>query len=122
MGWFDKVVHPFSRTGHPHPHFSRQEMTALLEGAKFKNVRVFSMPDPFVLKGGSLEGVRRTALMHVYHMYDLVKIANNEADMLSRLEALIKETLGDIQIEQTDSGFTATIQRQALVAVGIKKV
>jgi len=118
--WFDKVVHPLSRTGHPHPHFSRQEMFALLEGAGFRNIQVFSMSDPFVLKGNSPEEARKNAIMHVYRMYDLVRIADNEADILFKLEAHIKNILGDIQIKQTDSGYSATIQREALVAVGTK--
>src|SRR3954471_19384588 len=33
--WFDSIVHPYSRTGHPHEHFSRQEMFHLLTSAGF---------------------------------------------------------------------------------------
>jgi SAM-dependent methyltransferase len=120
VDWFDKVVHPFSRTGHPHPHFSRNEMFTLLESAGFKNIRIFSMPDPFVLKGENVEGARTNALTHLYRMYDLVRIANNEADILHQLETYVRDILGEIQIEQTGSTYTATIQRQALVAVGTK--
>jgi hypothetical protein len=118
--FFDKVVHPFSRTGHPHPHFSRKEMFGLLKDAGFKDIRIFSMSDPFVLKSDSVEGARKKAIMHIYRMYDLVRIADNEPDILCMLEIQISNTLGDIQIEKTESGYTATIPRQALVAMGTK--
>lgn len=118
--WFDRVVHPFSRTGHPHRHFSRDEMAALLQDSGFKNVHIFNMADPFVLNGNSPEEARTNALMHIYHMYDLVKIADNLTDVLYRLEACVNDVLGGIQIEQTGADWTATIQRQALVAVGTK--
>ena len=118
--WFDKVVHPFSRTGHPYPHFSQNEMLTLLENAGFKNISVFSMQDPFILKGSSAEGARVNALMHLYHMYDLIKIANSQADILRQLETYVRNIFGEIQVEQTVSGYTATIPRQALVAVGTK--
>ena len=32
--WFGEVVHPFSLTGHPHPHFSRDEMTRLMRAGR----------------------------------------------------------------------------------------
>jgi SAM-dependent methyltransferase len=120
--WFDRVVHPFSRTGHPHPHFSRSEMQSLLEGSGFKDVRVFSIDDPFVLKGDSAEEARTNALIHLYRMYDLVRIADNQADMLRQLEACTKTIFGEMQVDRTPSGYTATIPRQAVVAVGTKMV
>lgn len=118
--WFEKVVHPFSRTGHPHPHFTRNEMRSLLEDAGFQNVRVFGMADPFVLKGASAADARANALMHLCHMYDLVKIDTGRGNMLDQLESHAREIFGEIQIDRTASGYTATVPREALVAVGTK--
>jgi hypothetical protein len=50
----------------------------------------------------------------------LVKITGSRDEMLNKLEACTRETLGEIKIEKTDLGYTATIPRQALVAVGTK--
>ena len=49
--WFDSIVHRYSRTGHPHAHFSRHEMFHLFTSAGFRDVRVFEIPDPFTLHG-----------------------------------------------------------------------
>lgn len=118
--WFDKVVHPFSRTGHPHKHFTRDEMQTLLQDAGFKNIQAFNMADPFILEGRTSEEARVNALMHVYRMYDLVRIAPTLTEALHRLETHINDILGGIQIKQNGSVWTATIQREALVAVGSK--
>jgi len=120
--WFDQVVHPFSRTGHPHKHFTRDEMYELLQQAGFKNICVFSMADPFVLEGATPGESRAAALMHVYRMYDLINIAPKLTEALHKLEALIDEFLGGINIERKNSVWTATIQREALVAVGTKMI
>lgn len=118
--WFNNVVDPFSRTGHPHPHFSRHEMFSLLTRAGFRDVRVFDMADPFTLGGETRDEAVANAATHMYHMYDLVKISNDESQILSRTEFHIRKTLGDIKVEKTASGFIATVQRVALVAVGTK--
>lgn len=118
--WFDKVVHPFSRTGHPHRHFTRDEMTGLLKRAGFIDVRVFSMKDPFVLQGNTAEEARVNALTHLYYMYDLVKISDNLFEALRRLEPLVQDILGGIQLEQRNGVWEATICREALVVVGKK--
>ena len=118
--WFDSVVHPYSRTGHPHAHFSRLEMFNLFTSAGFRDVRVFEMPDPFTLHGRSPEEARHNAVMHMYEMYDLVKVADSAADIAPRLERHITETLGPISIRQEDGRYVAEIPRDALVAVGTK--
>ncbi len=118
--WFDKVVHPFSRTGHPHPHFTQKEMQGLLTEAGFRNVRVFSMPDPFILRGSSSEEAHKNALIHLHRMYDLVKIPGDEKQVLQQLAVYARAILGEIKIEPTPNGYTATVPRQALVAVGTK--
>ncbi|MDD3183523.1 MAG: methyltransferase domain-containing protein [Alphaproteobacteria bacterium] len=120
--WFDKVVHPFSRTGHPHRHFTRDEMQTLLQDAGLKNIQVFDMADPFILEGTTPDEARVNALMHVYRMYDLVRVAPTLTEALHKLETCVNDVLGGIHIEQTGSTWTATIERQALVAVGTKVV
>jgi SAM-dependent methyltransferase len=118
--WFDSVVHPYSRTGHPHPHFSRLEMFNLFTGAGFRDVRVFEMFDPFTLPGSSPEEAKHNAIMHMYDMYDLVKVGDSAADIMHQLERHITETLGPISIHQEDDRYVAQIPRHALVAVGTK--
>jgi len=118
--WFDSIVHPYSRTGHPHAHFSRHEMFDLLANAGFRDVRVFEISDPFTLRGSSPEEARRNAIMHMYDMYDLIKVAESVRDIVPRLERHIIETLGPISIRQEEHRYVAEIPRHALVAVGIK--
>lgn len=118
--WFDSVVHPYSRTGHPHPHFSRDEMSDLFASAGFRDVRVFEISDPFTLYGSTPEEARHNAIMHVYDMYDLIKVADSACDIAPRLERHITETLGPISIRQEECRYVAEIPRHALVAVGTK--
>lgn len=118
--WFDSIVHPYSRTGHPHAHFSRQEMFHLFTSAGFHDVRVFEIHDPFTLHGSSPEEAKHNAIMHMYHMYDLIEVADSACDIAPCLERHITETLGHISIHQEEGRYVAEIPRQALVAVGTK--
>jgi SAM-dependent methyltransferase len=118
--WFDRVVHPYSRTGHAYPHFSREEMQHLFSGAGFQDISVFDMPDPFTLTGATAAEARSSAVKHMYEMYDLVHIAGGEGDPLAETEKWINEVLGGIEIAQDSGGYIATVQRQALVAAGAK--
>lgn len=118
--WFDGIVHPNSRTGHPHAHFSRHEMFHLFANAGFRDVRVFEIRDPFTLHGSSAEEARHNAIMHMYDMYDLIKVADSACDIAPRLERHITETLGPISIRQEEGRYVAEIPRHALVAVGTK--
>ena len=118
--WFDSIVHPYSRTGHPHAHFSRREMFHLFTSGGFRDVRVFGIRDPFTLHGSSPEEARCNAIMHMYDMYDLIKLADSACDIAPRLERHITETLGPISIRQEEGRYVAQIPRDALVAVGTK--
>jgi SAM-dependent methyltransferase len=118
--WFDSIVHPYSRTGHPHAHFSRHEMFHLFTGAGFSDVRVFEIRDPFTLHGSSPEEAKHNAIMHMYDMYDLIKVADSACDIAPCLERHITETLGPISIRQDEGRYVAHIPRHALVAVGTK--
>ena len=118
--WFDNIVHPYSRTGHPHAHFSRLEMFNLFTSAGFRDIRVFEISDPFTLHGSTPEEARHNAVMHMYDMYDLIKVADSAHDIAPCLERLITETLGPISIRQEEGRYVAQIPRHALVAVGTK--
>lgn len=118
--WFDSVVHRYSRTGHPHAHFSRHEMVQLFKGAGFRDIRVFEIADPFTLHGSSAVEAERNAIMHMYYMYDLIKVGDSEGDIAPRLGRLINETLGPISVRRESDRYVAEIARHALVAVGTK--
>lgn len=118
--WFDRVVHPYSRTGHPHPHFSRREMFELFAGAGFRDVTVCEIADPFTLHGRSPDEARHAAVMHMYAMYDLIKVADRACEIVPRLERHIANTLGPMAIRRENGGYVAEIPRAALVAVGRK--
>lgn len=118
--WFDSVVHPYSRTGHPHAHFSRDEMFDLFTSAGFRDIEVFEISDPFTLRGGSPEEARHNAIMHMYEMYDLIKLTDCTRDIAPCLERHVSETLGPISVWQEGSRYVAQIPRHALVAAGTK--
>jgi SAM-dependent methyltransferase len=118
--WFEDVVHRYSRTGHPYQHFSRSEMLELFTQAGFRDVRIFTMKGPFTLHGPTPSDARHSAILHMYTMSDLVKISNDQADIVSRVERTVLETLGEIQVARDDDRYVATIHRDALVAVGTK--
>jgi ubiquinone/menaquinone biosynthesis C-methylase UbiE len=119
--WFAEVVNRYSRTGHPHPHFSRSEMLDLFTDAGFADIRIFTISDAFTLHGGSPQEAIRNATMHMYDMYDLIKLGNDTADLPPRLERLIQAILGPISVEDLGGRFVAKIPREALVAVGTKR-
>ena len=118
--WFGEVVDPCSATGHPHPHFSRREMTDVLTGAGFSEMRVFEMEDPFTLEGPDPEEARRRVLRHLYNMYGLVKLPLETDADYSDLERRAAGTLGEIDLRPAAGGWVARLERPALVAVGTK--
>jgi len=118
--WFESVVHPYSRTGHPHAHFSRDEMHRLFRSAGFRDVRTCDIDDSFTLRGKSPEEARHNAIMHMYDMYDLIKLADLPGDIAPRLERHIAGTLGPISIRRDGGVYVARIPRNAIVAVGTK--
>jgi SAM-dependent methyltransferase len=118
--WFREVVDPFSATGHPHPHFSADEMRQILSDAAFRETQVLAMDDPFVLIGDTPQAARRAMLQHLRMMYGLVRLTlETDADW-HRLEALVADTLGEIAIRAVDGRHVATLMRHALVAVGVR--
>lgn len=118
--FFDDVVHPYSRTGHPHEHLTRAEISGLFADAGFRDMKMCDIHDPLILAGQSAEEARRNALMHLYSAYDLCKISGSEQDIEARLEALVEETLGPISVRREQEHYIAEVPRTALVAVGVK--
>ena len=118
--WFGEVVHPFSATGHPYPHFSRDEMAVLLKTSGFSACRVFEIDDPFTLTAPTAAGARVRVLHHLWNMYGLVKLPLKDAEDLADFETRVEATLGSVTAEQTSNGFTGRLGRKALVAVGTK--
>lgn len=118
--WFDEVVDPFSRTGHSHPHFTRNEMLNLFLHGGFRDVRIFDMEDPFTLFGESPEEARHNALRHMYLMYGLEKLPEPSIDRPGPLQGLVEEIFGTISVTKQGDRYVSRISRQALVAVGTK--
>jgi SAM-dependent methyltransferase len=118
--FFDEVVHPYSRTGHAHEHYTRPGILDLLTRAGFRDVRLFDMSDPFILRGKTQDEAKRNAILHLYRMYDLVKVAGAECDVEAALEPLIVNTLGPIAMARQQETYAAQIPRATLVAVGTK--
>lgn len=118
--FFDDVVHPYTRTGHHHEHFTRPEILNLFTQAGFRDFRIFEMNDPFTLRGRIPEEAKRNAILYVYSAYDLIKVANSEREVEPALEPLIARTLGPISVSREQDHYIAEIPRTVLVAVGIK--
>ena len=120
--WFQSVVHPFSRTGHPHPHFSREEMLDLLGEAGFEAIRLFDMDDPFHVYGHSAEEAERNMLRHLHAMYGLSKIPVTQPSELRDFRDVVAQTLGTIRVAKRRRLYVAELKRHALVAVGTKSI
>ncbi|AFK56146.1 Generic methyltransferase (plasmid) [Tistrella mobilis KA081020-065] len=118
--WFDRVVHPWSRTGHPHRHFTRSEMFSLLTAAGFRDVRVMDIDDPFTLHGADAAAARDALLDHLDRMYDLVGAGDTPASRRARIAAALPDMLGAIRVAPSTHGWTARLARTALVAIGTR--
>ena len=118
--FFDDVVHPYSRTGHPHEHLTRAEIRGLFADAGFCDVRISDMHDPFILDGQTAGEARRNALMHLYTAYDLCHIVGSGQEIEAKLEALVEKTLGPISVRREEGHYIAEVPRTALVAIGVK--
>ncbi|MES2939518.1 MAG: class I SAM-dependent methyltransferase [Pseudomonadota bacterium] len=118
--FFDEVVHPYSRTGHPHRHFTRGELQDLFAQAGFRDFRFFDMSDPIMLRGQTPEDAKRNAIMHMYSGYDLVKLATSQREIEEALEPLIVKTLSPIAVSREQDHYIAEIARTTLIAVGVK--
>jgi SAM-dependent methyltransferase len=115
--WFAEVVHPYSRTGHPHPHFTRSELMDRFRRAGFAKIRVMEIADPFTIHGKTAEAARVGLAEHLYWMYDLVKLATPTDGTLL---ALAESILGPVTVAKGPAGYSASVPRRALLGVGTK--
>lgn len=117
--WFEEVVDRYSRTGHAYPHFSRSEMRDLMCEAGFELIDVVELADPFTILGNTADQARTNAIIHMFEMYDLVRLAG---DPLHVLGPMIEDIFGPISVDPAGQQFVARIDRKALVAIGEKPV
>ena len=119
--WFRNVVHPYSETGHPHLHFTADEMLSLLSSDRFEHTEVRWIDDPFTIQRPSSQECRDAMLRHLHEMYGLVKLPLETPAEFGRFQGIVTMTLGPVQTSQAESGFQATLHRKALVGIGTKK-
>ncbi|WP_409464985.1 class I SAM-dependent methyltransferase [Amycolatopsis sp. GA6-003] len=118
--FFDDVVHPYSRTGHPHKHLTREEIRGLFADAGFGEPRIHGINDPLILEGQTAEEAKANALMHLYSAYDLCKIPGSPHEIQKSLEPLVEETLGPVSVRREHERYLAEVPRTALAAIGVK--
>lgn len=116
--WFREVVHPYSITGHPHPHFDKQQLHALFRSGGFRNIQIGEIDDPIQTSGFSREEATENMVRFIHSMYGLSKIFIEDPESRTFLRNEIFRTLGPIEVWRQDDMFTASIMRRALVAVG----
>jgi SAM-dependent methyltransferase len=116
--WFREVVHPYSITGHPHPHFDKQQLHALLKSGDFLDIQIGEIDDPIQTSGFSPEEAIESVVRFVHSMYGLTKISIEDPESRTFLRNEIFRTLGPIEVWRHGDTFTASIMRSALVAVG----
>ncbi|MFD2470842.1 class I SAM-dependent methyltransferase [Amycolatopsis silviterrae] len=118
--FFEEVVHPYSRTGHPHEHLTREEISGHFANAGFADLRIHEMDDSFLVRGQTAEEAKSNALRHLYSAYDLCKISGEPDEIEARLAPLVEETLGPISVRREQEHYLAEVPRAALAAIGVK--
>ncbi|MCP3672204.1 MAG: class I SAM-dependent methyltransferase [Gammaproteobacteria bacterium] len=118
--WFSKVVHRYSDTGHPHPHFTEKELRDLLSTTGFRKIEILRIDDSFLTESESENDARLSMLLHLYYMYGLTEIPMKSSVDYRRFESLVEITLGPITVIKRGKQFVATLYREALVALGVK--
>lgn len=136
--WFQEVVVPYSRAGHPYPHFTATEMRGYLETAGFADIKVGRMYDPIVIAGDSEEEALAGLADYMADMYGLALIAD-AAESPGAARELVLRLLRDIfrysdadiphdapdavqtlTVHRAGSRFRAELPRVALLATGTK--
>jgi ubiquinone/menaquinone biosynthesis C-methylase UbiE len=135
--WFQEVVDTYSYTGHQYPHFTTHQFEDYLKASGFRDVNVFRMYDPFIVRDETEQGAYEKLMDYILHMYGLHKLhegTQHPNEAYARVHHLInqymiyeysdmperqsgwKEKLTFYKAEQ----FVAEMPRLALVAVGTK--
>lgn len=118
--WFSNVVHPYSRTGHDHPHFSIEELQQYFQDAGFFDIKVISMDDPFEAIGDSAQSASRSLVEFMYDMYGLDLLPLQSETDFARLESHIERIFGSIEMSRRGETWVARIAREAIVATATK--
>lgn len=135
--WFNEVVNKYSITGHKYCHFAFNDFRLYLQRSGFKNIRIFSMYDPFVTKGSSKEVAFQKLMDYIFNMYGLAKLQQNTdaKDVSQKIYRLIEKYIhyelnnikearpywkSSISFYQDKDQFIAELPRVALVGVGTK--
>lgn len=112
--WFADVVSTHSVTPHDYPHFTAGEVLDLFAAARFDDVTVQRITDPFVFYGRDEESVLQLLAEYVVKMYGLEKLRSHTQRVLD----LLDEYFGVVVTQTSHSEFEARITRNALVGSG----
>lgn len=131
--WFAEVVDRFSTMGHPHDHFTKEEISQYMTQAGLSN-EVIEIDDPITATGPTHDGALARLGEYLMKMYGLVGLNTvyGECDALSRTLAMAEEifryTSQDGALEtlcvthrEHDSVWEAKLPRKAIVGVGQKR-
>ena len=132
--WYSELLDKYTTTGHDCIHFTREDMSHLLKGAGFEDVRVLDVYDPFVLEAATAEEARKNMLDHVTNLFGLQVLLPDapEDKDYDRLEKVLepfttftsaelprdRPTVQRLTLTPTVNGFRAELPRVALVATG----
>jgi SAM-dependent methyltransferase len=114
--WFRDVVSPFSKTGHNHSHFTKEEMLALAKKAGLRDIKIEYIDDPFVVKASTEQEALSLLARYVFKAYGLSKLNGNIQEVLTLLDKHFK--IYTRQLNKAE--FEARIIRNALVCHGTK--
>jgi SAM-dependent methyltransferase len=118
--WFAEVVHRLAPNGHACTHYSRERLVGDLADAGFRDVVVRTMSDPLTVLEATPESARQRLCAYVADMYGLSWL-RREPDWEGRLWELIGRYLRPPALVRSDGrGWTATVDREAVVGVGVK--
>jgi ubiquinone/menaquinone biosynthesis C-methylase UbiE len=135
--WFNAVVHEYSFTSHPYLHFSKSEMTNILNAAGFEDIDVTYLYDPFIKEGTERDLVLADLGAYLIDMYGLVKLQQRCGPDLSGAAVMglayncfhydyrslgLPDDFGcqTVTASQRDGTWRIELPRVALVATGTK--
>lgn len=135
--WFNEVVDKYSITGHKCCHFTSNDFQLYLQQSGFKNIRIFSMYDPFITKSSNREVAFGKLMDYIFNMYGLAKLQQNtdDKDVSQKVYHLIEKYIhyelfnikeakpywkSFVSFYQDKDQFIAELPRVALVGVGTK--
>ena len=135
--WFSNVVDLYSFTGHPFPHFSKDEIRGLLRDAGFEDVEVQYMYDPFILYDESEQAVKNRLAEYLLDMYGMIKLVEEHGyeratdvvyDLCCKFFRYDYESFGlresfgapCVQVREEADRWRIEAPRMALVGSGVK--